>query len=210
MRALERPARRGAGGIALRRPRAAGAWLLACAAALLLLSGAAQADNRVAFSRGVVEVRHGTDPGTFVDAQFALELPAALRDAIDHGIPLYFVIELELSRHRWYWFDKRLLDDRIEYRLSFSPLVRQYRLARGGLALSFDTLDQALATMRRVTQWRVADVDLLDENARARIRLRLDTSMLPKPFQVNALTDHDWTLVSDWARLPIARDIPLE
>jgi hypothetical protein len=191
-----------------RRPRPA-AWLFPCIVALLLglFVGTGAAQERIAVARAAIEVRHGTDPGTFVDAQFALELPPALREAVDHGIALYFVIELEISRHRWYWFDRRLLDDSIEYRLSYSPLTRQYRLARGGLALPFETLDQALATLRRVTQWRVADAALLDgDGARARIRLRLDTSMLPKPFQVNALTDRDWTLASDWADLGIARD----
>jgi hypothetical protein len=210
MRAWERPDRRWLGDAhgASYRPRPA-AWLLPCLVAfvLSLSSGTGAAEDRIAVSRAAIEVRHGTDPGTFVDAQFALQLPASLRDAVDHGIALYFVIELEISRHRWYWFDRRVLDDSIQYRLSFSPLTRQYRLSRGGLALPFDTLDQALATMRRVVQWRVADAELLDDDkAQARIRLRLDTSMLPKPFQVNALTDRDWTLTSDWASLGIARD----
>jgi len=192
---------------------AAGSRLLRGAARLVLLLGllsvswAARAEDRIAVSHASVSVRNGADPGAFVDAQFELELPLSLREAIDHGIALYFVIELEVSRSRWYWFDKHLLDDSIEYRLSFSPLTRQYRLARGGLAQPFDSLDQALATMRRVTQWRIADADLFEGgNTHARIRMRLDTSMLPKPFQVNALTDRDWVLASDWSRLePEAR-----
>jgi len=186
-----------------------GAWLLGLLVLLLAASAAARAEERIVVSHASVNVRHGIDPGTFVDAQFELELPLSLHEAVDHGIALYFAIELEVSRSRWYWFDKRLLDDSIEYRLSFSPLTRQYRLARGGLAQPFDSLDQALATMRRVTQWRVADATLFEGgNTQARIRLRLDTSMLPKPFQVSALTDRDWTLVSDWTRLALTSDSP--
>jgi hypothetical protein len=30
--------------------------------------------------------------------------------------------------------------------------------------------------------------------------------MLPKPFQVNALTDRDWTLASDWVPLALQND----
>jgi len=176
---------------------------------LLLMAASApvHAEDRIGVSHATVDVRQGTDPGTFVDAQFDLELPLSLREAVDHGIALYFVIELEVLRTRWYWFDKRLLNDAIEYRLSFSPLTRQYRLARGGLAQPFDSLDQALATMRRVTQWRIADASLFESrNTQARIRLRLDTSMLPKPFQVSALTDRDWTLASDWTALALTSD----
>jgi len=210
MRASERPDRRCAGErfSAVARARTLGsAWLLGCLIALAATSAAVWADERIAVARAAVHVRHGADPGAYVDAQFDLDLPLSLREAVDHGIALYFAIELEVSRRRWYWFDKRLLDDSIEYRLSFSPLTRQYRLARGGLAQPFESLDQALATMRRVTQWRIADAGLFNGgNTQARIRLRLDTSMLPKPFQVSALTDRDWTLTSDWSNLALTND----
>lgn len=173
-------------------------------AALVLSAGAPAADERIAVTRAGLEVRHGADPGAYVDAQFDVHLPASLRDAVDHGIALYFAVDVEVTRSRWYWFDKRVVDDTIEYRISFSPLTREYRLARGGLAQPFESLDQALGTMRRLSEWRIGDSTLLDGgNTRARIRLRLDTSMLPKPFQVSALTDRDWTLVSDWADLPL-------
>lgn len=202
------PARRGRARPATGRGRPGLRWP---AAVLLLLLGLAvstlalAADERIGVARAGLEVRHGTDPGAFVDAQFDLQLPASLRDAVDHGIALYFAVDVEVTRSRWYWFDKRVLDDTLEYRLSFSPLTREYRLARGGLAQPFETLDQALGTMRRLSQWRIGDSTLLDGgNTRARIRLRLDTSMLPKPFQVSALTDRDWTLVSEWAALPLA------
>ena len=197
-------------------PAAAGArrwrWLgapgrmLPALAVLLAVAGVA-ADDRIGVSHAALLVRHGPDPGAYVDAQFELQLPPSLRDAVDHGIALYFAIEVEVTRSRWYWFDKRVVDDAIEYRLSFSPLTREYRLARGGLAQPFESLDQALATLRHVAQWRVADAAALEGgNTRARIRLRLDTSMLPKPFQVSALTDRDWTLVSDWAPVPVSGD----
>jgi hypothetical protein len=185
--------------------RARSAGLLALALTLASAAPLAAADDRIAVAHASAEIRHGTDPGAFVDAQFELQLPASLRDAVDHGIALYFAVDVEVTRSRWYWFDKRVLDDTIEYRLSFSPLTREYRLARGGLAQPFESLDQALGTLRRLSQWRIADTTQMEGgNTHARIRFRLDTSMLPKPFQVSALTDRDWTLVSDWANLPLA------
>lgn len=193
---------------ACRAPLRAAAAACLLAGVLALPCGAAGTGDRIALTHGEIQVRHITDPGAFVDAQFDLPLPLVLRDAVDHGIALYFVIELEVTRSRWYWFDKQLLNDTIEYRLSFSPLTRQYRLARGGLAQPFDTLEQALGAVRRVAQWRIADASLLDGGkVQARLRLRLDTSMLPKPFQVNALTDRDWTLASEWVPLPVLYDV---
>ena len=34
----------------------------------------------------------------------------------------------------------------------------------------------------------------------AAVRMRLDVSQLPKPFQLNALASRDWNLSSDWHR----------
>jgi hypothetical protein len=209
MRATVPPDRRGT----LERLPAAALALGRALAAVLLLAAiatavpAARAEERVVVTSADLRIDRGAEPGTYVDAQFDLPLPGSLRDAVDHGIALYFVIELEVSRSRWWWFDKRLVNDALQYRLSFSSLTRQYRLTRGGLAQPFDTLDQALATLRRVSQWRIGDPGLLDGgNVQARIRLRLDTSMLPKPFQVNALTDRDWALASDWTQLAVIGD----
>ena len=37
----------------------------------------------------------------------------------------------------------------------------------------------------------------------AALRMRLDVTQLPKPFQVNALTSREWNLASDWRRWPL-------
>jgi hypothetical protein len=144
-----------------------------------------------------------------LDAQFDFDLPPVLEDAVNRGIALYFVVEFELFRPRWYWFDKKLVDVARTYRLTYSPLTRQYRLATGALAQPFDSLADALATLRRVRSWRVADRALIrpDDDYTAQVRMRLDTSQLPKPFQVNALTNRDWTLASDWRNVPVSADL---
>jgi hypothetical protein len=34
--------------------------------------------------------------------------------------------------------------------------------------------------------------------------MRLDTTQLPKPFQLTAITSREWTLTSDWKRFAFA------
>jgi hypothetical protein len=53
-----------------------------------------------------------------------------------------------------------------------------------------------------VRGWRVLEPDQVRPGAQyeAQVRLRLDTAQLPKPFQVNALTNREWTLSSEWKR----------
>jgi hypothetical protein len=144
-----------------------------------------------------------------LDADFDFELPWVLVDAVNRGVALYFVVDFELYRERWYWFDRRVVGQSLTYRLTYSPLTRQYRLARGTLALPFDTLEEALLTLRRIRGWKVLERGTLKpgEDYRAQLRMRLDTSQLPKPFQINVLTNRDWTLASDWRSVDVTAEL---
>lgn len=185
--------------------------LAALAAFVLAWAGvppAAAADRIAVASAALLPQAEGSEPGVALDADFDFELPYALEDAVNRGIALYFVIDFELYRERWYWFDRQLAERSLTYRLTYSALTRQYRLARGSLALPFDTLAEALAVLRRLRGWTVLDPGTLrpGEDYHARLRMRLDTGQLPKPFQINALTNRDWTLASDWHEV----DVPAE
>jgi hypothetical protein len=89
-----------------------------------------------------------------------------------------------------------------QYRLSYNALTRQYRLSVGGLHQNLDTLDEALALLGRLRPRLVAPTDVLEAGTvyDAAIRMRLDLSQLPKPFQINALGSRDWNLSSEWYR----------
>ena len=41
----------------------------------------------------------------------------------------------------------------------------------------------------------------------AQVRMRLDVTQLPKPFQVNAITSREWTLTSDWREVPVTAEL---
>jgi hypothetical protein len=81
-------------------------------------------------------------------------------------------------------------------------LTRQYRVSRGGLSQSFDSLKDALDVIKVISDWRVSDKPYLSEpeNYEAEVRFRLDTQQLPLPMQVN-IGNNDWNLSSDWQGL---------
>lgn len=145
-----------------------------------------------------------------VNAIFGLELTPRLEEALNRGLPLYFVIEFELTRSRWYWFDEKSVSDALRYRLSFNALTRQYRLSTGVLQQSFASLNEALGVMTRVRNWRVAEREAVRaaDGYIASLRMRLDVSQLPKPFQINAITDREWQLDTGWRRLTLAPEVP--
>jgi len=156
-----------------------------------------------------IEVRdvhvRATEEGLVVDADFAFELSPRLYDVVANGVPLYFRVDFELTRRRWYWFDESTASKRLQLRLSYHALSRQYRLSTGLLQQSFATLDEALNVLKRIRNWLVVDrtVTFDDVDYEAAVRLRLDPTLLPKPFQLSALARRDLHLESSWKRFVV-------
>ncbi len=146
------------------------------------------------------------EDGYVLSADYTLDFNSRLEEAVGRGVVLYFVVEFEMSRPRWYWFDDKLLTRSQTYRLSYHALTRQYRLSTGALHQSFDSLSDALRILSRLRNWLVIDkaekadkpLPKAGENYQAALRVRLDVSQLPKPFQIAALGNKDWNLSSDW------------
>jgi hypothetical protein len=135
-----------------------------------------------------------------LSADFEVPLTRSLDDAVRRGVPLYFVLEFELIRPRWWWTDERVVERSVVYRLGYHALTRQFRLGFDGLTQTFDSLEEATRVMATVRHWRVVDVSRVAPGTEyeARVRLRLDTAQLPKPFQVNAITNRDWNPQTEW------------
>ena len=143
-----------------------------------------------------------TEDGIALSADFAFDLNARLAEVVTNGVPLYFVVEFELMRPRWYWLDEKAAAKRIQVRLSYHPLTRHYRLSTGVLQQTYPTLEEALNVLRRVRNWQVVDrgASLADANYEAAVRMRLDVLLLPKPFQLSAITSRELNLESPWKR----------
>ena len=155
----------------------------------------------------VIEVRQfsleSSPEGYLLSADFAFELTARLEEALDNGVPLSFVVEFELTRPRWYWFAEKTASARMEERLSYNALLRQYRVSTGPLQRNYSALSDAMASLAQVRGWLVIEHERVQGDTAyvASVRMRLDKAQLPKPFQITALTDRDWSLASSWKRM---------
>lgn len=180
-------------------------WKRSELAALLLALLLAAASAFAAQPHGI-EVRNASfvaeEDHYLLDADIDVVLSAPLEDALNKGIPLYFTLEFELVRPRWYWFNDRALVREQQYRLSYSALTRQYRIGIGAFYQNFPTLKEALQVMSKVRRREEPEPGSLSKGTTytAGLRLRLDTSQLPKPFNLNALGSREWSLGSDWYR----------
>lgn len=165
-------------------------------AVALMAAGVAHSDG--------VDVRkasvRASDEGYVLEAEFDVRLTLALDDALHKGVPLYFVMDFEVIRSRWYWTNEKMAAVQQLQRLAYNTLTRQYRVGAGSLYQNFSSLKEALDSMSLVRRRLELESGALrkDTAYAAALRLRLDTTQLPKPFQLH--TGRDWSIGSDWYR----------
>ena len=90
----------------------------------------------------------------------------------------------------------------LTYRLSYHALTQEYRLATGSLRRSFATLHDALAALGHISALPVLEKGVVKPGVphQVALRLSLDRSKLPKPFQVDAIANKDWQIDSQVLR----------
>jgi hypothetical protein len=200
-----------------RWPARLAALLVLVVAWSLWLAGSARAESRPA---AITQLRlEQADDGVYLTAQVQFELAPVVEEVLEKGIAIYFVAEAELYRERWYWTDLKVAQAARYMRLAYQPLTRRWRLnvspvpiTNSGFGVSlnqnFDTLADALEVISRIGRLRLGEVaEIGDDPSHAvSFRFRLDTSQLPRPFQIGAVGQSDWNIsVEKNARLPLEK-----
>ncbi|HBP31273.1 MAG TPA: DUF4390 domain-containing protein [Advenella kashmirensis] len=146
-----------------------------------------------------VEIQQQAD-GYVLNADVELPLSHQLQVAAQHGVPLYFTVEFRLVQPRWWWFDRQVYDQSQTWRVAYNALVRQWRVTSGDYSVPEMSLDDALQTITRIYNWPVGPFTDLDpdQHYEAQFRMKLDTSLLPRPFQMDALGGRAWALSTPW------------
>lgn len=145
--------------------------------------------------------------GVFLSATVNMALAPSMEDALLRAVPLYFVVQADVLRERWYWSDKRVASASRTYRLAYQPLTRHWRVsvASGsgpGGALQYalhqnhDSLADALFSITKFSGWLVADASRVDGESGLFLdfRFKLDLALLPRPFQLGMNAQNEWNL----------------
>ena len=202
--------------------RGATAWaalLMACVLLLSWLPLTAAAQGRAAAS--VTQMRlEQADDGVYLTAAVQFELPSLVEEVLDKGIAIYFVAEAEVFHERWYWTDRKVAQVTRHMRLAYQPLTRRWRLnvspvpitgtAGFGVSLNqnFDSLADAMDAVKRIGRLRLGDAAEIGDDPTHQVvfRFRLDTSQLPRPFQIGVVGQADWNIVAERsAKLPLEK-----
>jgi len=144
----------------------------------------------------------GNDEGYALVADFNINFNSRLEEALNKGVVLYFTLDFELHKSRWYWLDEQVARKSRTFQFSYHALTRQYRLSTGALHQTFASQEDALRTLSRVRNWQVIEKGALkpEQTYLAGLRMYLDLAKMQKTFQVGALSNKDWNLSSDWHR----------
>ena len=173
-------------------------WL----AALLLGCWLAVAGSALASDRSTVRDAgiRATPQGYLLDADIDVVLNPTLEDALLKGINLHFLVELELTRPRNWWFDEDIAEPVRKLRIYYHLLLRRYVVETGYTTHTVATLEEALVRLGRVEDWQVLERGALRTGKRyeGRLRLRLDTAQLPKPLSIGAVASDHWELATPW------------
>jgi hypothetical protein len=184
------------------------ASLCVAAAALAGLPALVLAQSPPAASVVQMRLERGDD-GIYLHATVEFLLPTPIQEVLEKGIAIHFVAEAEVFRERWYWTDRKVAQAVRHVRLAYQPLTRRWRVnvvpsnASAGLGVllnqNFDSLDDALESIKRIGRLRLGDATDISEEAAHRVvfRFRLDTSQLPRPFQIGLVGLADWDIVAE-------------
>ncbi|OUR71200.1 hypothetical protein A9Q78_10380 [Methylophaga sp. 41_12_T18] len=144
--------------------------------------------------------------GYALDAQLNYPLTARVEEAIDNGVPITFLQQMELIHSLpllgkyWQW-QQTLWQSELRYQLRYHALTRQYVL----LSLdtrehrNFPSLTSALDALGQVNNFSLPPEYLTDTDGLIlQLRTSLDLYALPTPMRPGALISSKWDLTSPW------------
>lgn len=136
-----------------------------------------------------------------------IQLSPEMRQGLNSGVPLQFIVDFRIKRARSYWLDDTVVELQHRYSLIYYELTRHYRLQSlsTGESGNYRSLISALDDLGRL---QGIDVPLPDASGRespgglnggsplyGQLSLRLDDKALPLPLQ--PLFSSTWKLASE-------------
>ncbi|WDU53442.1 DUF4390 domain-containing protein [Taylorella equigenitalis] len=135
-----------------------------------------------------------------------LQLDSELRQALSKGLPLYFTLDARFYQKRGYWFDKLIAQQSLTWMIHYNVLLREWRIERGPYVAKGYSLEDAIDLITTNDDWKILLNEPMDSSKKyyGKVRLRLDTSLLSRPFQISAFSDSSaWSFSSSWAKFQI-------
>jgi hypothetical protein len=177
--------------------------LFACLLFILIPLSSLQASE--AFVIKSIET-HLEDGVYLFDARIEYKFSDEALSALQNGVPLIILMNIEVEEERWYW-NKTIASLEQGYLLIYHALSKKFIIhnLNSGTQTDYSSLSSALFALGHLQNLPLIDAKLLEADARYSLQLRtqLDIESLPAPMRPLAYISSDWRLQSDWYVWPL-------
>ena len=152
-----------------------------------------QAQNRVI----TLNINHESTSIT-ISPLLEFTLSEQIKEAIYNGIRVYFVVKIEMFQDNTWWFNKTVLNEKMELEVSYFTLSQLYvvKNRKTGKQLGFNNINQLKNKFEELISFSVETPKLT--NLWVKMRLRLDKAALPTAMQLPVLFDSNWDVNTKW------------
>ncbi len=190
-------------------------WLAVCSLLLVITEPSTSAPEEIKAGFDIHDARTELVDGVYLlDADIGFVFSDETLEAIENGIPVTIILDMEVLRERgliWdnLWWDEKVAHIEAKFRIETRPLSKTYlvRNLNSGEAQVFAAFDDLVAGLGKIRRFPLLDAHLLRADGHYYLRLRalLDIESLPSPMRPWAYLSSLWRLESDWYQWPIKR-----
>ncbi|MFZ5759171.1 MAG: DUF4390 domain-containing protein [Thermodesulfobacteriota bacterium] len=136
-----------------------------------------------------------------------------MEQGVKNGIPVSFNFFVELYQTRDGGGERKVIDRSFSHIMTYDSLKEQFTVEleeHGGLALSFQELEEARSAMNRVNDFHLVELAAMEKRSGyvVRVRARLAKKDLPLNFQYIMPFGQLWTFETDWKSLAFSYGKP--
>jgi len=190
-------------------------WMAVCSLLLVVTETSTSAPEASDAGFDVRNAHTRLVDGVYIlDADIRFVFSDETLEAIENGIPVTIVLDMEVLRERglvWdnLWWDKEIAHIEAKFRIETRPLSKTYlvRNLNSGETQVFGSFDDLVVGLGRIRGFPLLDQHLIGDDGNFYLRLRalLDIESLPSPMRPWAYLSSLWRLESDWYEWPIER-----
>ena len=142
------------------------------------------------------------DDNIILDADMKLNFSAEVAEALENGIPLMIVVEVQLFRERPLWRNVMIKESQRLFELRYHPLTNIHEVTNmaSGERYSFNSRQEAMAVLGMINGAHLINKNMLRATTQYRIQIRtfLDINYLPLALRQVAALSSSWYLRSIW------------
>ncbi len=136
----------------------------------------------------------------YMDARLDLHFSAVAIEALEHGVSLIILLEMDIKRGRKYLWSKNIASIEQRYRLKYHALSDRYLITNinTGINQAYSSLEDARINLGQIDNFPLLDQGLLQpgEDYQGQLVVSLEIEALPAPLRLIAYLSTDWRLSS--------------